>query len=436
MSYVAVDARFTEARTILKLTRRLIPLFVVLYFVNYLDRTNIGIAALAMNTDLRLSPLDYGLAAGVFSLAYALCGIPANVLFHRVGARRWLAGIAIAWGLVAMGTGFVFDKFSLNSARLLLGVAESGFMPGILLYLAQWFPARSRGQAYATFTTGNPIATIIGGPLSATILVLPGLGMGLHNWQWLFIIEAVPAILLGVFVLFYLDDRPRDARWLSAHEKGWIEQQMALEEREKVTTETGVLKALSNGPTLALSLCKFLDLSCSIGVLLWLPQMIASFGHLSTLQVSFANGVPFLLAAGAAFLVGRHSDSTGERTWHVATPAFVGAAGFILVVTTDNLVVGGVGICIAAIGFWTSNVVAWTLSPKYLSGAGLATGLALVNSVGNLGGFVGPFVIGWLRQISGGFRLPLVFLAVILTVNGLIVVALQGFDRRHAQHES
>lgn len=193
---------------------------------------------------------------------------------------------------------------------------------------------------------------------------------------------------------------------------------------------SGVLSSLRNGPTLALSACKFLDLSCSIGVVLWLPQIIASLGHLSMLQVSFANGVPFLLAAGIAILVGRHSDRTKERTWHVAVPAFVGAIGFLIVATTDNLVVGGIGICVAAIGFWTSNVVGWTLSPKYLSGPALASGLALVNSVGNLGGFFGPFVIGWLRQVSGGYRLSLGFLAVILTINGLIVIGLQVFDRR------
>ncbi len=416
--------------TIAKLTRRLIPLFVVMFFVNYLDRTNIGIAALVMNADLHLSPLDYGFAAGIFSLAYALCGIPANVLFHQIGARKWLGSITIAWGLVALGTGFVFDKTSLNSARLLLGIAEAGFTPGVLLYLTQWFPAPNRGQAFATFTAGNPIATIIGAPLSAAILVMPVLGLGLHNWQWLFIIEALPAIFLGVFVLFYLDDRPAHAKWLDDGEKRWLEEQAALEEKEKVSAETGVLSSLRNGPTLALSVCKFLDLSCSIGVVLWLPQIIASLGHLTMLQVSFANGVPFLLAAGIAILVARHSDKTNERTWHVAAPAFVGALGFIGVAMTDSLVIGGIGICIATIGFWTSNTVGWTLSPKYLSGAALASGLALVNSVGNLGGFFGPFVIGWLRQISGGYRLSLGFLAVILAVNGLIVVGLQFVDGR------
>jgi ACS family tartrate transporter-like MFS transporter len=384
MPNVSADASAAAGGTILKLTRRIIPLFVVMFFVNYLDRTNIGVAALVMNADLHLSPLDYGVAAGMFSLAYALCGIPANVLFHRIGARKWLGSITLAWGLVAMGTGLVFDKTSLNTARLLLGVAEAGFTPGVLLYLTQWFPAPHRGQAFATFTAGNPIATILGAPVSATI----------------------------------------------DGEKRWLELELAEEEKEKVGADKGVLSSLRNGPTLALSVCKFLDLSCSIGVVLWLPQIIASLGHLTMVQVSFANGVPFLLAAGIAILVARHSDRTQERTWHVATPAFVGAIGFLIVATSDNLVVGAVGICVATIGFWTSNTVGWTLSPKYLSGAGLATGLALVNSVGNLGGFFGPFVIGWLRQISGGYRLSLGFLAAILAVNGLIVVALQIFDDR------
>jgi ACS family tartrate transporter-like MFS transporter len=424
-----------QRTTIVKLTRRLIPLFVVMFFVNYLDRTNIGVAALTMNTDLHLTPLDYGFAAGLFSLAYALCGIPANALFHRIGARRWLGSITIAWGLVAAATGFAFDKPSLNTARLLLGVAEAGFTPGILLYLTQWFPARHRGQAFALFTAGNPIATIIGAPLSATILVMPALGLGLHNWQWLFIIEALPALALGIFVLLYLDDRPADATWLSRQQKSWLQDELAVEETDKITTERSVLRALWNGPTLALSLCKFLDLSCSIGVVLWLPQIIASLGHLTMLQVSFANGLPFLLAAGMAIVVARHSDATKERTWHTAAPAFVGAAGFLIAAASDNLWVGAVGICIATIGFWTSNVVAWTLSPQYLSGAALATGLALVNSVGNLGGFFGPFVIGWLRQISGGYRLSLAFLAVVLIANGLIVISLKAFDRAAAKEK-
>lgn len=415
--------------------RRLIPLFVVMFFVNYLDRTNIGIAALVMNADLKLSPVDYGVAAGMFSLAYALCGIPANFMFHKIGARRWLGCIAIAWGMVAMGTGFVFDKLSLNVARVLLGVAEAGFTPGVLLYLTLWFPSRARGQAFATFTAGNPIATIVGGPLSAAILVLPGLGMGLHNWQWLFIIEALPALLLGVFVLFYLDDKPTDAKWLAEGEKRWLAEQLAQEEKEKGKAETGGIRALWNGPTLALALCKLLDLTCSIGVVMWLPQIIASLGHMTMLQVSFANGVPFLLAAGTAVLVAHHSDTTKERTWHVAGPAFIGALGFLAVAFSDNLVVDALGICVATIGFWTSNTLGWTLSPKYLSGVALASGLALVNSVGNLGGFIGPFTIGWLRQASGGFKVPLAFLAFILTLNGLIVLMLHYADQRRRLRE-
>lgn len=272
MPETAQDVAATGSSTVRKLTRRLIPLFVVMFFVNYLDRANIGVAALVMNADLHLSPLDYGFAAGIFSLAYALCGIPANIAFHRIGARRWLGSITIAWGVIALGTGFVFDKWSFNSARLLLGVAEAGFTPGILLYLTQWFPAANRGHAFATFTAGNPIAIILGAPLSAAILVMPALGLGLRNWQWLFIIEALPALLLGVFVLLYLDDRPADARWLTDPEKRWLAEQARTEEATKVAVETRVLNSLRNGPTLALSVCKFLDLSCSIGVVMWLPR--------------------------------------------------------------------------------------------------------------------------------------------------------------------
>ena len=420
-----------------KLTRRLMLLFILMFFVNYLDRTNISIAALAMNQDLHLTPHDYGFSAGIFSFAYALFGIPSNVFFHRIGARKWLGWITVAWGIVALLTGFVWDKTSLNGARLLLGAAEAGFFPGVILYLTQWYPSKARAQALTIFTVGNPVATILGGPLSASILALPTLGLGLHNWQWLFIIAAVPALILGVIVLVRLDDRQRDASWLTDEEKAWLEDQLAQEERNKAAVQTGVLGAFKSGSTLLLALCKFLVLSAQLGVLLWLPQMIAALGHLSNLAVSFVNGVPFLLAAGASVLIGRHSDKTGERTYHIAIPALIGALGFFAVAMTDNLVIGAIGICIATVGFWVSNTIAWTLPSRYLSGVALASGIALVNSVGNLGGFFGPFIVGWLKQTSGGYRVSLVVLGVCLAVNGVVILGLHvAAGRRRVRGET
>ena len=419
-----------------KLTRRLLPLFMLMFFVNYLDRTNISIAALAMNEDLHLSPLDYGFAAGIFSLSYALFGLPSNVFFHRIGARKWLGWITITWGIVSLLTGFVYDRTSLNVARLLLGVAEAGFFPGVILYLTQWYPARARAQALTTFALGNPVATILGGPLSAAILSLPALGFGLKNWQWLFIIEAAPAIILGLIAFSRLDDKPREAKWLTDDEKAWIEQQLAIEARERVNVRSSVFGAFRSGPTLALGLCKFLVLSSQLGVLLWLPQIIASLGRLSTLQVSFINGVPFIFAALASVLIGRHSDKTNERTFHIAIPALVGSLGFVAAALTDNLVVGGIGICVATVGIWVSNTVAWTLPSKYLAGAALASGIALINSLGNLGGFFGPFVVGWIRQVSGGYQAALLVLGACLAIDGLIVISLHLAGQRASRRDA
>ncbi len=424
MTDTSVDTSVIGESAVSKLTRRLMLLFVLMFFVNYLDRTNIGIAALDMNQDLHLSPVDYGFSAGIFSIAYAVFGIPSNVFFHRIGPRKWLGWITIAWGIIAFCTGFVFDKTSLNAARLLLGVAEAGFFPGVILYLTQWYPASARARALTLFTLGNLFATVFGGPISASILVLPNLGLGLHNWQWLFIIEAVPAILLGLVVFVRLDDRPADAGWLTGPEKAWLEQQLALEDRGKGQVQAGALGAFRSPATLALSLAKFLVLSAQLGVLLWLPQIIASLGHLNSFEISLVNGVPFLLAAIAGVVIGRHSDKVNERTFHIAVPALIGALGFVAAAATDNLVVGGIGICLATIGIWVSNTIAWTLPSRYLTGAALASGIALVNSVGNLGGFFGPFIVGWLKEMTGGYRRPLLVLGACLALNGVIILVL------------
>lgn len=417
-------------RAISKLMRRLLPLFMLMFFVNYLDRTNISIAALAMNQDLHLSAIDYGFAAGVFSLSYALFGLPSNVLFHRIGARKWLGWITITWGVVSILTGFVYDKTSFNIARLALGVAEAGFFPGVILYLTQWYPTRARAQALTIFALGNPVATIIGGPLSAFILAMPTLGFGLRNWQWLFIIEAVPAVILGLIVLVRLDDRPRDAKWLAPEERTWLEDQLMAEQKAKVDVKTDVFGAFRSIPTLALGLCKFLVLSSQLGILLWLPQIISSLGKLTTLEISFINGVPFLFAAGASVLIGRHSDKTGERTFHIAIPALLGALGFMAAAMTNNLVIGGIGIIVATTGIWVSNTVAWTLPSRYLAGAALASGIALINSLGNLGGFFGPYVVGWVREVSGGYHAALFVLGICLAIDGCIVLTLHFVGMR------
>jgi ACS family tartrate transporter-like MFS transporter len=416
--------------TIKRLMRRLIPLFVLLFFINYLDRTNISVAALDMNSDLNLSSSGYGFAAGIFSISYAILEIPSNIILNRVGARRWLARIMISWGIVGMLTSFVFDAFSLDVARLLMGAAEAGFFPGIVLYMTQWFPAKYRATAMTTFMIGNPLATVIGSPLSAAVLLLPDIG-GFHSWQWLFVLEAIPAVIIGFVLLKRLDDKPADAKWLTVEQKGWLARQSAAEaaEKERAGVATSTLAGLRNIPTILLGLNKFLVLSAQLGVLLWLPQILKTLGQLNTLQISLLNGAPFLFAAVFSVLIGRHSDRRQERTLHIAVPAFLGAAGFVLAAVQHNLVLGGIGITVATVGVWVSNTLAWSLPPRYLAGAALASGIALVNSLGNLGGFFGPFIVGWLKDTTGGYQAPLLVLAVALAANGVIVLGLAAWDR-------
>jgi MFS transporter, ACS family, tartrate transporter len=416
--------------TIARLLRRLIPIFMLMFFINYLDRTNIGVAALEMNKDLGLSDTGYGFAAGIFSISYAILEIPSNIILNKVGARRWLARIMISWGVVGMLTALVFNAISLDIARLLMGAAEAGFFPGIVLYMTQWFPAKYRATAMTTFMIGNPIATVIGSPLSASILLLPHF-LGIESWRWLFVIEAIPAVIIGIVLLKKLDDKPADATWLTGEQKAWLAAQAQLEHAE--ATRTGAVSTtvggLLNGPTILLGVNKFLVLSAQLGVLLWLPQILQTLGHLSTFTTSLVNGIPFLFAAVFSVLIGRHSDRTGERTLHIAIPALLGAAGFVLAAVEHNLVLGALGITIASVGIWVSNTMAWTLPPRYLAGAALASGIALVNAIGNLGGFFGPFIVGWLKDTSGSYTVPLLVLAAALAANAVIVLALAVWDR-------
>ncbi len=406
-----------------KATQRLIPFLMLMFALNTIDRVNISFAALQMNHDLTLTPAEYGFAAGLFFIAYLVCEIPSNLILERVGAGRWLARIMISWGVVAIATAFVFDNYSLLAARSLLGVAEAGFAPGVMVYLMRFFPDEDRGRAVTIYLAGNPIASIVGGPLSGAILSMNGI-LGIPGWRWLFVLEGIPSIVVGIVALWWLTEGPQEAGWLTAGERSWLAGRLRSEAAMKANTSPHSFVGVFRDPaTLCLTLAKFLTLIASYGLSLWLPQIIKGFGNnLSNLEVGFLSAIPSAVAVAASIVVGRHSDQTGERIWHIATPAFVGAAAFAWAGVAGSPLVAMIAITIAYTGLWVSNTVFWTLPTSLLAGMSAAAGLALINSVGNLGGFVGPYLTGLIRGATTNYTWAYVMFAAVLALAGVVTV--------------
>ncbi len=408
-------------KTMSKVGARLIPFMILMFCANFLDRVNISFAALQMNHDLHLTPQVYGFAAGILFVAYTALEIPSNLMLERVGARIWLSRIMITWGLVAAANAFVFNRPSLYTVRLLLGAAEAGFFPGIMLYLVRWFPARERAKAITLFMIGNPVAIIFGAPISTMLLSLGNMA-GIAAWRWLFILEGLPAALLGVIALWWLTDRPEDAAWLEPKEKHWLTATLRQEAAQKKSSPASLGAIFSHGPTLAFAASKFCVLLSFFGVALWLPQIVKSIGHLTTLATGFVTAVPYVCATVCSILVGRSSDRTGERPKHIAYPAFVGMLGFIMAALSGNVVVSMLGLCIAASGIWCANTIFWTMPAAVLSGTAAAGGFALINSVGSLGGFFGPYLTGWIRSATGHYTWTLLMLGFFLALSGIIIL--------------
>ncbi|MBV9829291.1 MAG: MFS transporter [Alphaproteobacteria bacterium] len=417
-----IDAELRR-RTMRKVSRRLIPFMIAMFCANFIDRVNIGFAALQMNRDLGLTPEIYGFAAGILFIGYTAFEVPSNIILDKVGARLWLARIMVTWGLIAAANALVFDKYSLYVARTILGIAEAGFFPGIMLYLIRWFPSEERAGAITLFMVGNPISVIFGAPISTAILGMDGT-LGLHGWQWLFILEGVPAVVLGIIAYLWLTERPSEAAWLQPEERDWLTWRIASETQgTRSHALGGVWAAFTHGPTLLLAFAKFCVLLAFFGITLWLPQIIKGMGNLTNFETGVVTAIPYIFAAVASIYIGRSSDRTGERAWHVAIPAFVGTLGFALAAYTANPVIGMIGISIATAGLWVSNTVVWTMPAAILAGTpAAASGIALVNSIGNLGGFFGPYFTGWLRQLTNSFSTSLLMLAGFLVLNGIVVL--------------
>jgi ACS family tartrate transporter-like MFS transporter len=412
------------ATTLQKVRWRLIPFLFILYIVAYLDRVNVGFAAIDMNRDLGFSAAVYGMGSGLFFLTYTLLEVPSNLMLARLGARVWIARIMFTWGLASTAMIFVTGPASFYGLRLVLGAAEAGFFPGLIFYLTHWFPARERARAVALFMTATAMAGVIGAPLSSALLQLDGV-FGLRGWQWLFLIEGLPAILLAPVVLRTLTERPEQATWLEPAEREWLSREMAAEHAHTGHAHVTLRAALLSPRLWVVSLPYLCIVIAFYGISFWLPQMIQATSGLNSAVVVLLSAIPYVAATIGLVVVGASSDRTGERRWHVAVPCLIGAAGFILTaVAPQTLPVSLAMLSIAAFGIWGTLGPFWTLPTAFLRGTAAAGGIALVNSVGNVGGFVGPILVGWVRDTTGQFSAGLLLLAAILIVGAAVVLAI------------
>jgi ACS family tartrate transporter-like MFS transporter len=418
--------RTIEQATMRKVGFRLVPFLCLLYTIAFVDRINVGFAALSMSTDLGLSPSAFGFGAGLFFIGYFLFEVPSNLILDRVGARRWIARVMITWGILSTCFAFVAGPNSFYLLRFMLGVAEAGFFPGVILYLTYWFPKRYRGRVTAGFMTAIPIASFIAAPLSGFLLQIEGLG--LRSWQWMFILEGVPAVLLGFVVIFFLTDRPSQARWLSDEQRAWLMAEMEAERTAAGTTDHAlgeVLRSLLSWNVLRLALIYFGLTTGLYGIELWLPQIVKGFG-LSTIQVGFVAAIPYAAAIGTMLLWASHSDRSGDRLSHVAMATGMGCFGMAMAAAVSGHPVWTM-IClsIAIAGVMAARPPFWTLPTEFLSGRKAAAGIAAINSIGNLGGFFGPTIIGWARETTGSFTLGLMVSAVTLLASTAFVLSLR-----------
>jgi ACS family tartrate transporter-like MFS transporter len=409
-----------ETSTIRAISWRLIPFLVLAYFLSYLDRVNLGFAALTMNKELNFSPTVFSRGAGIFFIGYFLFEVPSNLALEKFGASRWIARIMITWGIISALMAVVSGVWSFYGVRFLLGVAEAGFFPGIILYLTYWYPAEYRARFLAAFAIAVPVSTVIGAPVSGLLLGLDG-AMGLQGWQWLFIIEGVPSVLLGIVTWFYLADRPAKADWLSAEQKAWLAAKLESEVAAKqAATHLTLGQALSSPKVIALSLVYFGFVAALYGMQFWLPTIVKAFGF-SNAQTGFVTAVPYLFGTVAMILWARHSDATRERVMHVGAPllltaAALGVCGYVTDPMTTMVV-----LTVAAIGVFCTFGVFWTLPTAWLSGTAAAGAIALINSIGNLAGFAGPYLIGWVKETTGSTSSGLCVLAVLPLLGGLLV---------------
>jgi len=403
---------------------RFIPLLALAYFFNYLDRTSVGFAALTMNHDLGLSATQFGYGAGIMFAGYCLCEVPSNLAMYRFGARRWLARIMITWGLMAAATAFAVGPYSFYAIRLLLGIGEAGFFPGVIFFLTLWFPAHYRTRVLAWFTVSTPLSSLVGGPLSAWLLQFDG-HLGLAGWQWMFIVEGLPACLLGVVVLKMLAGKPQDAKWLPQAQRDAL--QGALDREKTGTSKKKALGiALRDPRVYLLSLISFGFTMGSYGIGIWLPQMLKAHG-MSVTETGWMSAVPYFFATIGLLWWAGHVDRTGRRISNLSMALMMAAVALGISTYFDSLAPAMVGITMALIGTISARTIFYTIPAKFLSGQAAAGGLALINSIGALGGFAGPYLVGYIKDTFHSFNAGMLALAVVLLVTTGLAMSIRFF---------
>jgi ACS family tartrate transporter-like MFS transporter len=410
-----------ESSVISILMWRLMPFLFLLYIVAYLDRINVGFAVLQMREQLHLTDNMYGRAAGMFFAGYFFFQVPSNLVLEKVGVRKWIAGLMVVWGLISCSMILIRGPLSFYALRFLLGAAEAGFFPGMILYMRQWFPASARARAVAWFMMANPLAGVIGSPISGALLGMHS--ARLQGWQWLFLIEGLPAILLGGSVYWVLADRPENASWLSETQRAWLVNELDRERVSNIASGPGsVWEVLSNSRMWLLSIVYFGIPACMYGVTLWLPTAIRGLSGLSNLDIGLVAAVPYLVTAVVMVVVGIHSDRTGERRWHTALAAFAGAGalGLAAYIGAPRVVI--VGMSLGMIGAQSMAGPFWAMATARMSGVAAAASIAVINSIGNLGGYFGPAIIGLVRSPNGDFRGGLVAIGAVLALSGFLAL--------------
>ena len=415
------DVRAFEEATYRKVGWRLIPLLLICYIIAYLDRVNIGFAKLQMLNDLGFSDMVYAIGAGIFFIGYFFFEVPSNIILHKVGARVWISRIMVTWGVLSAAMMFVTTPTSFYVMRFLLGIAEAGFFPGIILYLTYWYPSHRRGHITSLFMTGIPLSGVIGGPLSGGIMKVFEGQNGWSGWQWMFLLEGIPAILLGVVVFFFLDDRISRAKWLTPEEAALLEKNIAAEASEK--EEESILKVLSSGRVWLMATIYFGFVMGIYGVSFWLPTIIKAMGIADPLEVGMMSAIPYGFAVVAMILVGRSADRHRERRWHVAIPALLGAVGLVLSVTwANNTVLAMAALTLATSGIVCTLPLFWSLPTAFLAGTGAAAGIAMINSLGNLSGFISPYAVAWLKDLTASTNPGMYLLSGILVLSAALTL--------------
>jgi MFS transporter, ACS family, tartrate transporter len=409
-----------------KAALRFVPLLTVAYLFNYLDRTSIGFAALTMNQQLGLTASQFGFAAGVFFLGYSVFEIPSNLLLYRFGARRWIARIMISWGLVSAATAFVVGPNSFYGLRLLLGIAEAGFFPGVTFFLAAWFPAQYRTRMLAWFLVGIPLSSLIGGPLCGMLLQMDGI-WGLKGWQWLFLMVSLPCIPLGLLALKLLADRPQAAAWLTPEQRDALDHVLASEVRER--PHTSLLAALKDARVLICTAIQFGFTLGSYGIGIWLPLMLKEY-HLSNLAIGWITAIPYLFASVGMILWARYVDEKGRRIVNLALACLLGGLGLLAPAVSGSVLTAVIGFSLALIGVTAARAIFWTIPTRFLTGVAAAGGLAFINSIATVGGFVGPSMMGWLKEFSGSYVVGLLAVAAIMVAATLASMSLKLFITR------